>query len=216
MRRATNIFNTFRECVNHFYPRSPCGERLARLIVNADFDKFLSTLSLRRATGLDYVPYNNYVAFLSTLSLRRATAKRWKPALNSLYFYPRSPCGERLASPNSPLYPVEISIHALLAESDRPIYRWYRVSLAFLSTLSLRRATSDVVHNGNFQAPFLSTLSLRRATVLNMVFISSENYFYPRSPCGERHLVRLAVIENQLISIHALLAESDQKIVRME
>ncbi len=35
---------------------------------------------------------------------------------------------------------VKISIHALLAESDLPVQR-YGWQLAFLSTLSLRRAT---------------------------------------------------------------------------
>ncbi len=35
-------------------------------------------------------------------------------------------------------------------------------------------------------------------------------YFYPRSPCGERHLfVSLNVAMVPVISIHALLAESD-------
>ena len=33
--------------------------------------------------------------------------------------------------------------------------------------------------------------------------------FYPRSPCGERHLSFQAAQNRQRISIHALLAESD-------
>ena len=37
------------------------------------------------------------------------------PKLN---FYPRSPCGERLHYDNYNLHCVDISIHALLAESD--------------------------------------------------------------------------------------------------
>ena len=36
----------------YFYPRSPCGERLNRDIANGQSKKFLSTLSLRRATAL--------------------------------------------------------------------------------------------------------------------------------------------------------------------
>ena len=100
-----------------------------------------------------------------------------------------------------------ISIHALLAESDRLASRLGSYSQRFLSTLSLRRATVQivivVVH-----ALFLSTLSLRRATAqhfstLHNIFISIHallaesdaiqhpkinklNDFYPRSPCGER------------------------------
>ena len=80
------------------------------------------------------------------------------------YFYPRSPCGERrhciqrsdrkgrisihallaesdLFDEDDPDELWSISIHALLAESDDYYRRGEGVGLAFLSTLSLRRAT---------------------------------------------------------------------------
>ena len=79
--------------------------------------------------------------FLSTLSLRRATLRPTHGAAGNVYFYPRSPCGERqdngacatdpkgflstLSLRRATLYvnmPCAfdiISIHALLAESDR-------------------------------------------------------------------------------------------------
>ena len=85
------------------------------------------------------------VRFLSTLSLRRATISRYTARPLSSYFYPRSPCGERPASrraisAQSDFYPrspcgerqqvaailadiMAISIHALLAESDRYVDR---------------------------------------------------------------------------------------------
>ncbi len=78
-----------------FYPRSPCGER------PTDMTKRL--IELR---------------FLSTLSLRRATGRTETIATKICHFYPRSPCGERLHYDNYNLHCVEISIHALLAESD--------------------------------------------------------------------------------------------------
>ena len=56
---------------------------------------------------------------------------------------------------------------------------------------------------------FLSTLSLRRATLSALVLQVIPVDFYPRSPCGERHLCPGAACSNKLISIHALLAESD-------
>ena len=59
-----------------------------------------------------------------------------------------------------------ISIHALLAESDRP-----------------------TANNATTNDEFLSTLSLRRATVLRKVPLLGIKYFYPRSPCGERPMV---------------------------
>ena len=56
---------------------------------------------------------------------------------------------------------------------------------------------------------FLSTLSLRRATVIPGFKGGLGDNFYPRSPCGER-LSTLSPLPSALvISIHALLAESD-------
>ena len=84
--------------------------------------------------------FANLVLFLSTLSLRRAT----------LFF------GRDASKPR-------ISIHALLAESDKSVI------------------------NG----------------------IMERDNFYPRSPCGERPLLKSSLLQSQFISIHALLAESD-------
>ena len=122
-------------------------------------------------------------------------------------FYPRSPCGERRfalhvcvaftqflstlslrrATAVSPFSykSLRISIHALLAESDN----------------SARDAVSNAI--------FLSTLSLRRATFALPRSVRSLPYFYPRSPCGERPVVAVLRHDLALISIHALLAESD-------
>ena len=102
--------------------------------------------------------------FLSTLSLRRATSNESSEHTDNSNFYPRSPCGERLvdtvefagsmlflstlslrrATENGfagVLFLIDISIHALLAESDEvmTLDRW--LAGLFLSTLSLRRAT---------------------------------------------------------------------------
>ena len=55
---------------------------------------------------------------------------------------------------------------------------------------------------------FLSTLSLRRATTCYCSGSLICN-FYPRSPCGERLSKNAAIGKPTLISIHALLAESD-------
>ena len=57
-------------------------------------------------------------SFLSTLSLRRATivGKQSRGIFND--FYPRSPCGERHRDIAHSEREKNISIHALLAESD--------------------------------------------------------------------------------------------------
>ena len=191
---------------------------------------FLSTLSLRRATGFAVGSWPR-VIFLSTLSLRRATAFSGFLVGCINNFYPRSPCGERQANAVDQILPGHISIHALLAESDGgfAVGSWPHV--IFLSTLSLRRATlllallicpprdfyprspcgerppvRDIIQ---WEGIFLSTLSLRRATVFLWWGVRKAVDFYPRSPCGERlHLFASNGVDFA-ISIHALLAESD-------
>ena len=78
----------------YFYPRSPCGERLANLARNQHQRKFLSTLSLRRATPYIYVLVNTFFNFYprSPCGERRAGHISKTRSKN---FYPRSPCGER-------------------------------------------------------------------------------------------------------------------------
>ena len=56
---------------------------------------------------------------------------------------------------------------------------------------------------------FLSTLSLRRATIQVSPKYNPPADFYPRSPCGERPWAVFFNCNYPLISIHALLAESD-------
>ena len=149
--------------VRNFYPRSPCGERHEQAPCITGGTQFLSTLSLRRATRLP-------------------TALR-TPHHN---FYPRSPCGERLTEAQSLADTTVISIHALLAESDIVHALKLAHTMLFLSTLSLRRATTERPVESRSNILFLSTLSLRRATARR------ESR---QQPAG--------------ISIHALLAESD-------
>ena len=123
--------------------------------------------------------------FLSTLSLRRATCEEASGDTWTRDFYPRSPCGERrgfgagswphgiflstlslrraTASRTNMPRKISISIHALLAESDETQEPKPTRQNQFLSTLSLRRAT-QVAQTCREKLVFLSTLSLRRAT----------------------------------------------------
>ena len=195
-------------CKCNFYPRSPCGERLSILLRDLCLSTFLSTLSLRRATIL-YTPQEEFEIDISIHALLAESdrSRRWRPSPPS-NFYPRSPCGERRS-------PELASAKAAL----------------FLSTLSLRRATPRCRQHSRARR-FLSTLSLRRATISGLRHKCAIFYFYPRSPCGERLLSILIIgfsgrvflstlslrratpviaemTEDQSISIHALLAESD-------
>ena len=83
----------------YFYPRSPCGERPLQLKPPVKAHRFLSTLSLRRATVMHALKLADTMLFLSTLSLRRATDRANFTGKAKPYFYPRSPCGERLPLP---------------------------------------------------------------------------------------------------------------------
>ena len=79
----------------------------------------------------------------------------------------------------------EISIHALLAESDP--CAWYAPAGAHISIHALL-AESDT----------------------DRMFCSRQRLnFYPRSPCGERPSAAAPIKLTRSISIHALLAESD-------
>ena len=127
----------------NFYPRSPCGERQFYRRWTHHQSEFLSTLSLRRATPGKVKVVEPGFVFLSTLSLRRATLLLVSLICLPPDFYPRSPCGERLHFDNYNLHCVEISIHALLAESDSFSAGRESDRAEFLSTLSLRRATID-------------------------------------------------------------------------
>ena len=196
---------------SYFYPRSPCGERLAEV------------------DGED---------------------------TSSGDFYPRSPCGERPTITGIIYSDRKISIHALLAESD-DLHRGEMVLTARISIHALLaesdRATSfavSVAENFYPRSPcgerpeadgivdvigeFLSTLSLRRATDLfaisararlisiHALLAESDHLpasfhpmsldFYPRSPCGERRRGAANCYLDNIISIHALLAESDAAI----
>ena len=126
-----------------------------------------------------------HALFLSTLSLRRATVLVWCSCGGACDFYPRSPCGERQRLGLPGWLRVLISIHALLAESDRRRTYQQGEEQAFLSTLSLRRATSAELRV--FQVDKISIHALLAESDALRIFSSSlKSYFYPRSPCGER------------------------------
>ena len=170
--------------VLNFYPRSPCGERLVK-------DR------PRPSAGI----------FLSTLSLRRATSKNrqnWrKPHISIHALLAESDAWNRFTQRRD-----FISIHALLAESDLWVLRKVPILGIFLSTLSLRRATSKktdhlqptsisihaLLAESDVENPLRQIVD-RRISIHALLAVSDRltfydtaqhTYFYPRSPCGER------------------------------
>ena len=78
----------------YFYPRSPCGERRKPKALKSRLCVFLSTLSLRRATNTFHKKGQaNNISIHALL----AESDSWRRVMIPLclYFYPRSPCGER-------------------------------------------------------------------------------------------------------------------------
>ena len=153
-----------------------------------DPSEFLSTLSLRRATKRAVRgTMRAIISIHALLAESDAFYNRFKPCAR--YFYPRSPCGERLKLPPPPPLLLPISIHALLAESD---VRQGMATLSqpiFLSTLSLRRATCGAVWGRC--APQISIHALlAESDCFCLCHLPAPGNFYPRSPCGERQPTR--------------------------
>ena len=225
---------------------------MERITISIKPNKFLSTLSLRRATSflprpnidraisihallaesdrLINCPVISGVVFLSTLSLRRATVMRHTSRSGQCNFYPRSPCGERLRFVVCGGHIFHFYPRSPCGERPGRIKRCPRLHL-FLSTLSLRRATA-------YSSRCLPTVPISIHALLAESDITpatthqGQADFYPRSPCGERRVLSLSArgqpqrflstlslrratprggscyLDN-IISIHALLAESD-------
>ena len=140
--------------------------------------------------------------------MRRATVRQVKMTRFYRNFYPRSPCGERLACLTQGLPSNCISTHALHAESDKGTAKEMAEGAKFLPTLSMRRATTP--NPPIYTSSLISTHALHaESDKPSSKNYAAAGYFYPRSPCGERllfHQVRIGFCD---ISTHALHAESD-------
>ena len=131
----------------------------------------------------------------------------WESLFHSRNFYPRSPCGERLSSddfegvpfyfyPRSPCgerrrfravhdAKIDISIHALLAESDGTVAEAvfvYYISIHALLAESDARCKVQELDSIYFypRSPCGERLAAKPFFIVLML------HFYPRSPCGER------------------------------
>ena len=183
LRRATTVTARIIDPTYDFYPRSPCGERREKAALAMAGYTFLSTLSLRRATFkgdhghikgdisihallaesdpfLRFGPMTRPYFYPRSPCGERQPATR--PAQKLLNFYPRSPCGERRECdaetiafynfyPRSPCGERLCMLHKILADWD------------FYPRSPCGERLAGTAHGGPLGA-FLSTLSLRRAT----------------------------------------------------
>ena len=122
-------------------------------------------------------------------------------------FYPRSPCGERQYTQPAGQTQNLISIHALLAESDPPADGLFFFSRRFLSTLSLRRATMQIVIV--VMHALISIHALLAESDMQIVIVVMHALISIHALLAESDPEKSESLTTYLISIHALLAESD-------
>ena len=153
-----------------------------------------------------------------------------KPRVRAMVnFYPRSPCGERpifaVRPYDAPIFlstlslrratapqqengqAATISIHALLAESDRDGFALVDVLPISIHALLAESDVGRCPHSPLIWYFYPRSPCGERRD--NVKYCCSIHDFYPRSPCGERRRHYLGGLYRTLISIHALLAESD-------
>ena len=212
----------------YFYPRSPCGERRCEPWPPHRTTQFLSTLSLRRATSAQAAfPPGECISIHALLA--ESDAAMAAMAFTAAYFYPRSPCGERLC-PDDKQADFCQFLSTLSLRRATALFGTTTSAAQFLSTLSLRRATFQCSHGAALLHISIHALLAESDMPISTSFPIALNFyphspcgerrwrcscrrlysnFYPRSPCGERRHSCRADAGDQPISIHALLAESD-------
>ncbi len=195
-------------CKN-FYPRSPCGERRTGPVGGHIPDRISIHALLAESDVSSRKLPSSWRRFLSTLSLRRATYPAASCRPRGGDFYPRSPCGERRIQPQAAVLVAAISIHALLAESDPRIgcekagnQNFYPRSPCgerqYIPFTALMASAYFYPRSpcGERRTPNLYTTKCTDISIHALLaesdgasFVMSLFYinFYPRSPCGERH-----------------------------
>ena len=148
--------------------------------------------------------------FLSTLSLRRATSLTPARMSSRLPISIHALLAESDRANSLAHAPPKISIHALLAESDFFGTVQVIIIVIFLSTLSLRRATLTLIWDVIAVITISIHALLAESDSVEHSVVQKLLDFYPRSPCGERLHALHPQILRSVISIHALLAESDR------
>ena len=117
---SDNVVLALQLSVTDFYPRSPCGERR----IQAQRAVLVAAISIHALLAESDCPLFFSCWLLAYFYPRSPCGERLRVTSSTRShpnFYPRSPCGERRL--NLPSRPIDknISIHALLAESDRPL-----------------------------------------------------------------------------------------------
>ena len=150
--------------------------------------------------------FPSFQLFLSTLSLRRATGRHITKT-RAENFYPRSPCGERHLPAS--FHPMSLDFYPRSPCGERLFHRYcYAASTRFLSTLSLRRATTARTQKAPSRGISIHALLAESDRYL----INTYHRIFGISIhalLAESDYDTYAKVLRVNISIHALLAESD-------
>ena len=194
---------------SYFYPRPPCGGRRSSAVRRNCSNIFLSTPSVWRATLAQ--GHGRRLVVISIHALRvegdmntLPTGTERKISIHALrvegdalhsfldialnHFYPRPPCGGRLAS----------------------MGRCGKLN-EFLSTPSVWRATISRLPGFHRRNNFYPRPPCGGRPYFLAGTFPRLQYFYPRPPCGGRQILLAAGARRQHISIHALRVEGDSK-----
>ena len=118
--------------------------------------------------------------------MRRATASPGHDPRLGLYFYPRSPCGERPTRPWPMRSWPDFYPRSPCGERPRGQLPTTQPPNFYPRSPCGERRSTELTFPGF--GIFLSTLSLRRATAGAKATENATWNFYPRSPCGERRI----------------------------
>ena len=110
-----------------------------------------------------------------------------------IYFYPRSPCGERRYWVFSALAPKHFYPRSPCGERHE-CTSFAPKPKTFLSTLSLRRATARRASRQHPAGISIHALLAESDKTDRSTTIPYFN-FYPRSPCGERHILCVVSVQ---------------------
>ena len=174
---------------------------------------FLSTLSLRRATGRFRTIHNTQIDISIHALLAESDAPNRHPCPRSRNFYPRSPCGERLREPTAlrtphhfyPRSPCGERLNRNIANGKRKNFYPrspcgerlappYNLMIQHKISIHALLAESDSPVSAPYATPTISIHAL-----------------LAESDGCEQYCIRA-----QAISIHALLAESDRRESRQQ
>ena len=178
------VFFHFSSEQKYFNPRSPCGER-PYVNKNDEWSGIISIHAPRVGSDRDrFAPFS--VNLDISIHAPRVGSDQHHSQISAamIYFNPRSPCGERLATTENAYGGYYISIHAPRVGSDAIL--GHGAEQTIISIHAPRVGSDPCTGAGTRTVRYFNPRS-PCGERLSLPFASRVSYhFNPRSPCGER------------------------------